>query len=105
MCGGCEVFRAAAIGAREWPRRGHRMNEVVSGRDTREGLGQAVGLKDVSVNDLRLLTRPSRQRLGSAHHAAHRPSRLLELPQQPAADIAGCACEQNAPARLLTISR
>jgi hypothetical protein len=72
-CGGSEVFRAATIGARERPRRGHRMNEVVGGRDTREGLVQAVGLKDVSVNDLRLLSRSSRQRLGSPHHAAHRP--------------------------------
>ena len=104
-CSGCEVLRAATIGARERPRCGHRMNEVVGGRDAREGLVQRVGLKDVPADDLCLRSRPSRQRLGSSHHAAHRSPRLLELPQQPAPDVAGRPGEQNAPRRLLVPRR
>ena len=49
------------------------MNEVVGGRDTREGVLQAVGLEDVSVHNLGLVVRPSRQCLWSAEHAAHLP--------------------------------
>jgi hypothetical protein len=96
-CGGCEVFRAATIGVREQPRRAHRMNEVVRGRDTRESLMQRAGLKDVSANDFRLRSGPSRQRLGPAHHAAHQSPRRLEPPQQPAANVAVRPRKQDAP--------
>jgi len=97
--GGREVLRAATIGAGERLLRGHRMNEVIGDPHAREGLVQRVRLEDVSVNDLRLLSRPSRQRLGSPHHAAHQSPRFLELPQQPAADVTGRPGKQNAPHR------
>ena len=77
------------------------MNKVIGGRDTSQGVVQRIGLKDVSANDLRLLGRTSRQRLGSPHHAAHRSPRLLELPQQAAADITGRPGDQNAARCLL----
>jgi len=48
------------------------------------------------MNDLRLLSRPSRQRLGSSHHATDRSPRFLELPQQPATNVAGRSCDQDA---------
>jgi hypothetical protein len=48
-----------------------------------------------------LLGRPSGQHLWSPHHAAHWSPRLLELPQQSAADVAGRPGEQNAPGGLL----
>jgi hypothetical protein len=57
--GSCEVLRASAIDAHERPGAGHRMNEVRGGGDTSEGLAWAVGLKDISVDDLRLRSRPS----------------------------------------------
>ena len=54
------------------------------------------------MHDLGALADPPEQRLGSPSHAADGSFGLLELPQQPAPDIAGHSGEQHTPSVMRT---
>ena len=77
----------------------HRVDQVVGGRDALEGSGHGRGIERVAGGDLGGRRRAAAQRLGPADETAHRHAAPLELGQQPSADVARRAGQQDARRR------
>ena len=84
------LLEARAPGAR------HRVDQVVRGVHALERGGQRLLAQHVALDDLRARTDPPREELGPARETAHAQPALLEPRQEPPADVAGGAGQEDA---------
>ena len=94
--GGDEVFGGSAVALDEVTAGAHEVDEIVGGIDPGDGTDQRGGVLDVAADDLH----PRRPRSSGhprrvADHDPHLVALFQQQRDQTAADVAGCAGDQD----------
>jgi hypothetical protein len=91
-CGRGEAPGGVAVALGEVSRSGHRMDEVVGRADAGHGAPERCLVEDVAGHPF---GRRCRRDRGAPDEGAHRDASTLERLQEPAADVAGGAGQQD----------